>query len=1173
MKDIKIFHFADLHLSETTMPQTKPALQQIVGLVQKHRPDMVVFAGDMIVKRGYITPTEDYILKSAFMDMADICKIVAIPGNHDISNRFDRLDAVTGILTRESGSGLHQPIHPNITVSSTLEIIETTLSDDKRIRIVTMPYPSKYNFLAKNENVNGNLNDVLTDTLAQALVGINMKLHAMNDETPTIMVGHGTISGGVTDSEMMMTTEIDIAISQDQLPDNIDAYMWGHLHKKQTVGSNKRVHYSGSPAPLTFAQEAFKPSITSWSINKGEAKEMPLPLKVSHQMLNINIESEAFKNGQMPMEVVKGVLAGYEVADAKVKLRYKTPKEKASLIVQKELSEHIYGMGAFDCKIVADTEDDINIRLADLDSDMSMSSLIKAWAELDPDRTKHSDELQKMADEVDMMIPAEEIYRLQGTDYEVTRLKARNYKPLIDVDLDFKNLGNITCIAGDNHNGKSQLAEAERFALWKILRSGTNLSNVVRHGADSASVSVYFTSGGREYRIDRSVKLGKSGAKGEVVFSLKNDAGEYDALNEGTASETQTSIEKIVGTYTMYHATRFGSQSEIDLLCKMTPAELKDTLQEAINVGIYDLRKEITKNKANSLMQSNRTTAERITQIDESISAERDIRQNLDTEKINRGRIDEEIGSLKQQMELAKTEYTKAQTAKEKLETNERESADVKAQIEKLEKSINRLRTIIDNTDKIDEGLAQIDKLKKQLEQAREKEIKIQQSQTKFHQQQSDLKDEVRGYESNVNSLQTEIGILERQMHDDLQKFNNEKTQLENEIESLMARAKLTETVPCSELDINATCELLTNARQAKEKAVGLKTELKRIITPDITSLQNDMNDKVKQEAHLTKLIEAVAKKMAKLEQKKQDDLATLGDSNLDEIRNNLETEESQNWSGLKDELLVAQERISAHLGDKTKQVEALHQLDADSKDLHAMSENFGELWQKVNMHESSIMNLTRKRDVSTENIGRLQQQQDDIETLKAEQKKLQKENKKIQNSIELHNMLINAFGRDGIPYLMLERALPRFEQYTNEFLCVDEGFPNATRVKISSTKEIQSGDERNEVVIKYLDDRGEHPLGEASGWQKTAIGYSLRASLAKVQAMATGTQINHCLYDEGWGACDQTNILMGKRMIQRFGQEFGKFFYITHIETLKEIADTTINVEAVEGGATIAIS
>jgi len=1173
MKDVIVYHFADLHLSETTMPQTKPALDEIVGMVQNDKPDLVVFAGDMIVKRGSITPTEDDILKSAFMAMADICPTVCISGNHDISNRYDRVDAVTGILSRII-DGKRSQLHPNLHVRNNLDIFEIALNDEKRIRVVTMPFASKYNFLAKNDSINGNLNDVLTDTLAQSLVGINLKLHAV-DDTPTIMVGHGTISGGVTDSEMMMTTEMDIAISRDQLPDNIVAYMWGHLHKDQTVGisTDRPVVYSGSPAPMTFGQTALKPSITKWTVNKGTATYERLPLKVAHQLLNINIDSEAFKNGQMPMEVIKNILGGYEVQDAKVKLRYKSPKEKASLIIQRELSEHIYSMGAFECKIVAETEDDIRVRIDDLDKDMSMKSLLKAWAELDPDRKKHANELLKLADGIDQAIPDEDIYRLQGTDYTITRLVVKNYKPLINVDLDFNQVGNITCIAGDNHNGKSQLAEAERFALWRILRRGTNLSDVVRHGADKSEVSVYFTSGGKDYRIDRSVALTKRSAKGDIVFSVKNDAGEYQALNEGTASETQTAIEKIVGTYAMYHATRFGSQDEIDLLCQMTPSELKDTLQEAINIGIYDLRKEIVKNMANVKQQSNQSTLSRIAQIEEATANEEDYKQNLQTEKINRERIDEEMESVNNELTGVKAEYTESQQAKTKLDTVQSEYVQTKAEIDRLEQSINRLRKIIENKDLIDEGLKRLEKLKKQLEVAREKEIQIQQSQTKYHQQQSVLTDEVRNCEFQVNKLQNEIKLIEEDINSAINRYDNETSQLKRHIERLSATAKLTETVPCSDLDINSTCDLLSTARQAKIEAEELKTRLEQLIQPDIADKEREIKEKVFASETLKNQIEDINQKQATLVQSKQDELASISKSNINAIRGELENENLRNWIGLKEELLVAQERISAQESEKIKHSQLCTHLEAETQKLTTMSMRYNELWQKVNTLDGQIRDLTRKRDVSTENIGRLQQKLDDIELLKAEQKQLQADIKHTQHEIELYNLLTNAFGRDGIPYLMLERTLPRFEQYANEFLCVDEGFPNATRVKISSTKEIQSGDERNEVVINFTDDRGEHPLGESSGWQKVAIGYALRASLAKVQAMATGTVINHTIFDEGWGKCDQTNILMGKRMITKFGQEFGKFFYISHIDTLKDIADTTINVIAVEGGADIAIA
>ena len=48
--------------------------------------------------------------------------------------------------------------------------------------------------------------------------------------------------------------------------------------------------------------------------------------------------------------------------------------------------------------------------------------------------------------------------------------------------------------------------------------------------------------------------------------------------------------------------------------------------------------------------------------------------------------------------------------------------------------------------------------------------------------------------------------------------------------------------------------------------------------------------------------------------------------------------------------------------------------------------------------------------------------------------------------------------------------------------------------------------------------------------------------------------------------------MLLAKRMIQKLGEEFGKFLYITHIPVLQEVADTIIHVKSVDGGAVVEI-
>lgn len=1179
MNKLNILHSADLHLNERNLEQTQPALNQIVELVRQEKPSLFVFAGDMGVKRGSVTPTEVHILKSAFLDIADVCPVVAISGNHDIVNRYDRVDTVTGILTRidKEGEG-RKPIHSNITVRSTLDVVEINLGEAGYIRVVTLPHPSKYNFLASNEKANGDINQIISDKLHSALIGIEANLNNSDPSIPTIVVGHGTIAGGLADNEMLMTTDIDVAIPREWLPTTgVVAYMWGHLHKTQSIGklTDIPLYYSGAPSPLTFGQERQEPTILRWSITGDKAETELIPLDVAHQLFTIEIGEDSFTNGKPPIDTVRGIIESNNLNGAKVRLRYSIPREKANMLVSADLSRMLYDKGAHEAKVVAEVLEDIDIHLEDISTEMTQEALLEAWAEIDPERNTYLGKMKKIASETDAAIPADEIHKLQGVDYRVTRLVAHNFKPLIDVDVNFSELGQTICISGANHNGKSQIAEAERFALWKVIRRGTSLSDVVRHGTDEAKVSIYFTSQGKNYRVDRIIKLtAKGAAKGDVVFSTETASGEYQSLNEGTASVTQDEIERLVGTYSMYRSTRFGSQSEIDLLCTLLPSEMKDTLQEAINVGAYDLRQQTAKIARDELVRESHEVTYEIEKLEEIVSDESELQDERKTCITDMNNIETEMADLSSRLETLTTQSAKAEQAQTDIDAKLDAKRKIESEMTDGQNIIYRLEKILDNRITIDEGVDRTKKLRKKLEEARQQrdassKIKMEYSEktTELHKQLQELKSEIVRTESRVDAIE----LQKKRKQED---HDASIARMQDELYKAQEAGGLVENVPCAGMDIQAECELLSHAHTAAKKADDIQRQMKE------TPLTVDISEEDAEHEKLTTALVGTEKDYAKFEKQVEEldaeaekKLAEFPESQqLESIKADLEDEEKQNWFKIREELLVAEEKISNANEKTVKLKDDLIALEKDITELQTVAADLHDLKDNLRTVKTAQDELQRKRDILSDKMGQLKQRIKDIEVAKEELGKLRQQTEEASELIVAHNLYQRAMGRDGIPFLLLERSLPRFEQYANEFLCVDEGFGNNLRIHIQSRKELQDGSERNEVLIRYVDDRGIHPLGEASGWQKTAAGYALRASLAKVQAMATGAQINHCLYDEGWGVFDADNIMMGRRMIQKFGEEFGQFFYITHVDAMKEIADTTIKVHAVEGGARVEI-
>lgn len=1164
-------HTADWHHTDAVEDSTQPALDFMAQQVELLKPDFVAVPGDLIMKRGYITPTESLIIRETILRFAEVCPTIVIPGNHDMSNRYDRVDAVRGILDREDGLAT---IHPNLYVSSRPDRIDIEIKG-RMFRFYTLPHPSKYIYLSQNTDIDPSLVDeTITKKMEQICLGIATDVAALPSNWTPVMLAHGTVSGGVADSEAVLTNENDLAIDRTWLPE-IQAIMYGHLHKRQQVG---RAFYCGQPAPLTFAQEKIEPSCEVWEFDdSGEVNHHPLMIPVAHQMFTIDIEADRFTDGVDPKQVVMDEIAKHSMTDAKVRLRIEIPQERRSFIDKTEIEKHLGSLGAHDKKVVIESIAPLKIRAENMEQGSGMSSMLEKWAELDDDRTASLDLMKQIEETVKADIPHEDLHDLVGTEYWVTRIRARNFKPLIDVDLVFSKLGKVICIIGPNHIGKSQIGEIERFALHKVLRKGGTLADAIRKGTDSAIVEEWFSTREGNFKVERTLKRSKSGtASGEVILSKEveeNGVMKYRPMNEGTSGETQAAIVKKVGTYEMYQATRFGSQGNIDLLCNMGPAELTNTLQEAMNFNSFDLREKAAKKQLDILNKKYEHAKMELENLKTQLLEEDNIRESLGHLEETKKQKAVEVESLQTQLAQAQVDYNNASKTQSELKVVNETIGSLTGKLAAENSTITYNETLLGQSDAAKNGLEFI-KISQEKHDNNHLDLStisadISTHSSKIHELESDLA--TRREAGTVNSnrrttLHTEVQNL-------LTARRNEVAALEDRIKTRKTAAELTTEVPCNGMDIQSECKLLSNANTAKTELVDLEQQLSNLKPEDtsaqdkeIGELQVEMNNMTKEAEVVKESIktEGATKEAAQL---KYNTLKTESDSLLQKITD----EKAHHWGEIQEKILVANANIDNARKNVVSLTESL-QTENNKKDAFVVIDS-NQLQTKVDSLKSGVTGILSQQENTIRQIGVLENNLKAIEKIKTEITEMEELNKDGLSQIAAYNYYIAAVSRNGIPYLLMEKALPKFEKYANQFLCVNEGFEQTLRVQISSVKDTQKGESKDEIVISFVDDRGTHPLSESSGFQRVAIGYSLRASMAKVQGESTGTVIRHCFYDEGWGTFDSESLMLGRRMIEKLADEFGQFFYITHVPVLQEVADTIIEVVAVDSGAAIKIA
>lgn len=101
-----------------------------------------------------------------------------------------------------------------------------------------------------------------------------------------------------------------------------------------------------------------------------------------------------------------------------------------------------------------------------------------------------------------------------------------------------------------------------------------------------------------------------------------------------------------------------------------------------------------------------------------------------------------------------------------------------------------------------------------------------------------------------------------------------------------------------------------------------------------------------------------------------------------------------------------------------------------------------------------------------------------------------------------------------------------------------------------------------NNALLYSLEDRGNCPtLDHASGYQRFLIGIAMRIALARIGAV--GQNVRHLIIDEGFVACDSTNLLKVDAILKSM-MEIGNYksvLLMSHLDAIRDIAELQIHI------------
>lgn len=227
------------------------------------------------------------------------------------------------------------------------------------------------------------------------------------------------------------------------------------------------------------------------------------------------------------------------------------------------------------------------------------------------------------------------------------------------------------------------------------------------------------------------------------------------------------------------------------------------------------------------------------------------------------------------------------------------------------------------------------------------------------------------------------------------------------------------------------------------------------------------------------------------------------------------------------------------------------------------------------NIHEaeSKLFELREDENRVRDEAGAARQRVEVLATLRTRKADYQSRREEINQNILRHKTLERAFGKDGVPALLIEQALPQIEQKANDLLDrLSDGHMSIRFVTQAEYRDKKREDLKETLDIQISDSSGMRDYEMYSGGEAFRVNFAIRLALSEILAQRKGARLQTLVIDEGFGSQDALGRQRLVEAINAVKHDFSKIFIITHLDELKDAFPNRIEVEKTERGSSVRV-
>lgn len=690
------------------------------------------------------------------------------------------------------------------------------------------------------------------------------------------------------------------------------------------------------------------------------------------------------------------------------------------------------------------------------------------------------------------------------------RLELLNFLPYKNPDpLDFTGL-HVACLSGQNGAGKTSLLDAMTWALWGRARAKTD-EELIHQGASEMRVAFTFELQGQVYQVIRQKRAGKG--RGSSLEIQVQQGDKWRGLSEATILGTQ---KKIVGLlkldYDTFVNSAFIQQGKADEFTRKTSAQRKEVLADILGLAQWDVYEKRAKDRIADLR-------EQIVALDGEIAGyDRELARREEYETALAA-AERKLADLQQRLRTAEQQWAEVEKARDALAALRRQMADLDKRLAAGEKELAQIETEL------------------RAAQAKGDPQSLQQTLVET-QHAASLLDEREKDKSDITEKRQAAAEESARRKGENDTLAPQTEPLKKRVETLSAATEpvcptcgqpLTEDHRHSIID-ELTAEVEARRSRYRDNQSRLKTLADELAAHDRQLAQ--INAELRERP-------ALQKKLADLQSKVT--VAT-------EARAQIESLAARRARWL--ESLQADRAARAALDAEAAQ-HAARAVDAASL-------------------QNAVDKLRFESRVSTEELGAARQRLSALESLSKYRADKLAARKKLTGEQGVFEELREAFGKRGVPAMIIEAAVPEIETAANQLL--GRMTAGQMNVRFDTQRETQAGETRETLDIKIADELGTRAYENYSGGEQFRVNFAIRIALSQLLARRAGSQLQTLIIDEGFGSQDAQGRERLVEAINAIQDDFQRILVVTHLDDLKDAFPARIDIVKTADGSQISV-